>query len=447
MSLSEKISALYQKAYDFGMYCWSGVWRDPKNTWKTKIIKTLNLSIHSFLDRDLQMKASALVYYTVLAIVPAFALLFAISRGFGFQDNIEAELYQYFPGQIQAIKAAMSFVDSYLKASGQGIFVGIGIVMLLWTLVSLLSTIEDTFNATWDIKQSRSMYQKVTDYIAICLIIPVLMVCSSGVSIFMSTIVQNNLQLQFLSPMVNLSLECIPLVLVWLAFSLSFYLIPNTKVLFKYAAISGGMCAIGYMIVQLLFVNGQIYVTKFNAIYGSFAFLPLLLVWLQLSYLILLFGCVMTYSMQNVFVFNFMGDIKEVSHDYMRKVALVLVAAITDRFVNHEEPMTRTTLSRTYDLPIRLVSRIEDRLTQAGLIYHVILKERRQGLVPAFETSTFTVKELFDALDKVGSDDFIPRFNEKYTALVYKVNMWNSEAWNSAGGTLIKDMEIGNKKS
>lgn len=442
MSLKTRITKLYQEAYSFGIYCWSGVWRDTRNTIKVRIIKTLNLSVRSFLDRDLQMQAAALVYNTVLAIVPAFALLFAIGRGFGFQNLLEKDLYGFFPAQSQAIKTALSFVDSYLAQSGQGLFVGVGIVVLLWTLISLLSTIENTFNKLWDIKQSRTMYQKFTDYLAICLIIPILMICSSGVAIFMSTIVQSNEHLKIMAPLVNIALDFVPLVLTWLAFTLSFFLIPNTKVNFKYAAISGAACAISFYIVQLLFVNGQIYVTKFNAIYGSFAFLPLLLVWLQISWLMLLLGCVLTYSMQNVFVFNYMGNVNEVSHDYMRKIALVMTAAITEHYVKHREPPTRNEISRGYDLPIRLVSRLEEMMVGSKLLYKVELDEGKRGLTPAYDVTTYTVKDLFDYLDSHGSDDFIPRFNRLYGSLVAKVNQWNSHAWDLAGDTLIRDIDV-----
>ena len=317
------ISKTVSKAKSAYGYFWSGVWKDPrKNVW-TSIVKTLNLTVRSFTDTGLQNKSMSLTYSTVLALVPALALLFAISRGFGFQDMVQNELYVYFPAQQKAISTATSFVDSYLQQSSQGLFVGIGIVMLLWTLISLLSNIEDAFNSIWGIKKARSLPQKVTDYIAICLMVPVLMICSSGASIFMSTIVQDNLNLPFLTPVINNLLELAPLVMAWLAFTLSYFLIPNIKVSFKYAAISGAVCAIAFQILQLLFVNGQIYVTKYNAIYGSFAFLPLMLIWLQLSWLILLTGCVLTYSLQNVFAYNYMGDISDVSQSYRREVELV----------------------------------------------------------------------------------------------------------------------------
>lgn len=294
-------------------YCISGVWEDPRQTVGVRIIRTLNLSVNSFLDRGLQIKSMALTYYTVLSIVPACALLVAIGRGFGLQNSLQQELYDFFPSQHKAISAALSFVDSYLTEATQGVFVGIGILFLLWTVISLLSYIEDTFNSIWDIRRQRAFYQKITDYIAICLIVPVLMICSSGISIFMSSTIQDNLALPFLTPLVNVILETVPFILCWIAFSLSYFFIPNTKVKFGYACISGFLCAIAFQILQLLFLNGQIYVSKYNAIYGSFAFLPLLLIWLQLSWLLLLSGCVLTYSLQNVFTFNFNGTSEELS--------------------------------------------------------------------------------------------------------------------------------------
>ncbi|MDE6559154.1 MAG: YihY/virulence factor BrkB family protein, partial [Muribaculaceae bacterium] len=290
-----KIIARIKALYNF---CTVGVWKTTRDTLSVRIVKTLNLSVRSFFDRDLQMKSASLTYSSVLALVPALALMLAIGRGFGLQDLISNSLYSYFPSQHKALETSMTFVDSYLKEANNGIFVGVGIIILLWTVVSLLSTVEEAFNNVWDIKKDRTIYQKITDYIAICLLVPILMICSSGVSIFMSTIVQNNVHLAFLSPLVNISLELAPLFLVWIAFTLSYYLIPNTKVQIKYAAVAGAICAVAFQIIQLMFVNGQIYVSKYNAIYGSFAFLPLLLIWMQLSWLVLLFGCVLTYSLQ-----------------------------------------------------------------------------------------------------------------------------------------------------
>ncbi len=437
-----KIQRLITKAVALGRYLWSGVWRDPRRTIGIGIIKTLNLSARSFMDRGLQNRSMSLTYSTVLAIVPALALLFAIGRGFGFQKLLEGQLYSFLPSQHRALETALGFVDKYLSQSSQGVFVGIGIVMLLWTLISLLSSIEDAFNFVWDIKRSRSIYQKVTDYIAICLIIPVLMVCSAGVSIFVNTVLQNDMRLAFLSPLINIGLELAPLFLSWLAFSLSYFLIPNTKVNFKYAAISGAVSAILVTIVQLLFVNGQIYVSKYNAIYGSFSFLPLLLIWVQLSWMILLAGCVLTYSLQNVFSLNFLGDVDNVAPNYTRKVSVVVAAAIVRNYMAGKEPLTRTQLAMDYDVPTRIVSRISHRLKEAGLIYYVMLSKDSIGLAPAISLDNMSIGELFRRLDNLGDSEFIPRFSEIYSDTLKKVDSLIADSYCKEDDYLLKDMEL-----
>lgn len=436
------LSRLADKAAGIAAYCWTGVWSDTRDTTGIRILKTANLSVRSFLDRGLQNRSMALTYSTVLAIVPCIALIFAIARGFGFQKLIEQELYSYFPGQHRALEVAYSFVDSYLREASSGIFVGIGIVFLLWTLISLLSNIEEAFNMIWDVKRNRSMYQKITDYIAICMMVPVLMICSAGVSIFMATTLQDNIRLAFLTPLVNIMLELTPVFLSFLAFSLSFFLIPNTKVQFRYAAVSGAICAVVFQILQMLFVNGQIYVSKYNAIYGSFSFLPLLLIWLQLSWLILLFGCVLTYSMQNVFAFNFIGDLQKISPSYSRKVAVIIMAVVARRFLDGKTPLTRTQISTRYDIPIRIVANLCHVMTKARLLSYVMLTRDRIGVAPAVEVGKLSVGEVLRRIGDVGQKNFIPRFAEIYKDVLEKLEGWFEDSLATLNTHMVTELNL-----
>lgn len=423
-------------------YFQTGVWEDSSKTAKVRVVKVLNLTVRSFLDRDLQSRSMSLTYSTVLAIVPAFALLLAIGRGFGLQDLLEQQLYQNFPAQKQFIALCLKFVDSYLKEASSGIFVGVGLLFLLWTLISLLSYIETAFNMIWNIKHDRTLYQKITDYVAICLMVPILMICSSGVSIFMSATVQNNIHFAFLSPLVNILLELAPVFLGWIAFSLSFYLIPNTKVDVKYALIAGAIAAVCFQILQLLFVNGQIYVSKYNAIYGSFAFLPLMLIWLQLSWLILLIGCVLAYSMQNVYGFNFIGDLKSMSENYERKVTIIMMAVVVERFSENKTPLSREDISSGYDIPIRVVERVAERLRLANVINFVALSQDKYGIAPATDTAKLTVGEILQRMDSVGDQNFIPRFTAIYHSQLEKIDGWLSKSYETMADIPITEITV-----
>lgn len=435
-------SRWYNKIYAFVVYCVSGVWNDPRKTFKVRFIKTVNLSVNSFLDRGLQIRSMALTYYTVLSLVPALALLVAIARGFGMNDTMQQELFTMFPSQAKAISTSLKFVDSYLTEATSGVFVGVGIVMLLWTIISLLSYIEDAFNTIWDVKEGRTLYQKLTDYIAICLIIPVLMLCSSGVSIFMSTTIQEKLHLPFLSFGVNIMLETAPFILAWLAFTFSFYLIPTTKVNFKYAMIAGAISAICFQILQMLFVNGQIYVSKYNAIYGSFAFLPLMLVWLQFSWMILLAGCVLTYSLQNVFTFNFLGDAAQVSEHSWHSMALITMCVIVQRFIKEEKPLSNQEIAAKYNLPVRLVNRVASKLLDAKLIYIVKLNESDTGLSPALQVADLSLGRFFRDFDNTGENNIIPEFDTIYSGLLKVMDPMINSSYKEYDKILLKDIPL-----
>lgn len=431
----DKIIAFYHYAAD-------GVWNDPRNKISVRIVKTLNLTFGAFMDSSLQNKSMSLTYQTILSIVPAFALLVAVGRGFGLQDTITNELYQLFPAQSQGIATAMHFVDSYLKSTTQGVFVGVGIIILLWTIISLLSSIEDSFNAIWNVKQTRTMYQKITDYIAICIMLPVLLICQSGISFFMSDIVQQNLQLPFLTPLLNIVLGLIPLALCWLAFTLAYYLIPNTKVSFKYSAIAGILGALAFQILEYLFLNGQIYVSKYNAIYGSFAFLPLLLIWLQLSWLVLLTGCMVAYSMQNVFTFNLLGNKEKISNIGWRNVSIIVMTVCIKRFVNKQTPLSDSEIARQYYLPIRIVGDITSKLRVAGLIYTVELGDGLKGITPAVEPEYFSLADFMRKTDQVGITDFITDYQHIYSQLISVMEPLQEKSYNEFSHLLIKDLPL-----
>lgn len=412
-SLNHLINKVVTHVRDAINFAWVGVWRTADNNFGIRMLKVINLSVRSFLNKDLQSKSMSLTYSTVLAIVPAFAMLFAIARGFGLQNIISKEIYTFVPSQSKAISTAMGFVDSYLNQASQGVFVGVGLVFLLWTIISLLSNIEEAFNKIWDVSKQRSMYRKITDYTSICLLIPILMVCSAGVSLFMSTDVAQTLGI--FSGVINLILDLTPFILSVVAFTLSFLLIPNTKVKFKYALLSGFICGFAFGALQYLFMSGQIYVSKYNAIYGTFAFLPLLLIWLQLSWLILLFGCLLAYSAQNVFSFNYTDDIMNVSEHYLREMATIAMAIIMKRHKKGLPAQSTIQMSAQYDIPLRLLNIIVDKFKRCKLVYTVLVDEDNTAIAPAVDISTFTLSDLFKKLDNVGESDFVPGFSSLYS--------------------------------
>lgn len=421
-----------------------GLWNDNRRTWWLNILKTINLSVTSFLNRDIQTQASAMTYRTMLAVVPALALLLAIGRGFGFQSVLQDELFHYFPAQEVAIRYALNFVDAYLTTASEGIFVGVGIVFLLWTLISLISNVEDTFNLIWGVRSGRSLWRKLSDYTAMLLILPVLMICASGVSLLISSTIDSIFHLHFLTPLISILLECASWIMTWLFFTAVYMLIPYTKVKFKYALISGILAGTGFMVLQWLFVTGTLYVTRYNAIYGSFAFLPLMLLWLQLVWMIILAGAVVCYSSQNVFAFSLDRQVGNISPRYRAKVLLAIAATLTQRLIAGKTAATARDLMDIYDLPARLVTSVTDILEETNIVSKVLIPGRSDvyGYQLAVDPGTITLEELFKKAYSVGNTDFIPDFDTNFPGVVQAFNTTGDATAKVTSTIYLKDIEI-----
>lgn len=410
---------LYNKGMNFWRYATNGVWRDPSDKFKVRAVKVMNISVRGFLSADLQTQACAMTYRTMLAVVPALALIFAIGRGFGLQNLLEKELYSYFPSQQKALEETFVFVDSYLNQASEGIFVGVGILFLLWTLINLLDSVEETFNKIWNITTDRSIWRKLTDYIAILLILPILMICSAGLSLLMSTTLQQILDVDPSGGSIDWLLDLGSYVFTCLFFAGAYMLIPNTKVSAKNALIVGLFVGIGFQILQWLFVTGQMYVAKYNAIYGSFSFIPLLLIWMQLVWLLTLIGALLCYASENAGRFNYYKDADNISFEYRREVILAVMAIIAKRFMAGKKPISAADLSKDYGMPDSLVTPIVRQLKKVGLINFLQGEDEnpQPPIQPAIDVANLTVGDVINRLQRIGSKDFIPGFDERFKSV------------------------------
>lgn len=397
-------------------FCAEGVWKDTRNNWKINTLKTVNLTVRSFMNGDLQSVACAMTYRTLLAIVPALALLFAIGRGFGLQNLILEQISGWVPAQRRLVEVLIKFVDSYLAQASEGIFVGVGIVFLLSTLVFLLMSVEEAFNQAWGVQDNRSIWRKLTDYTAILIILPILFICSSGISLFMSTALHHLLPFDFLSPVVTFVLEAASWVFIWLLFAGAYVLIPNAKVRFSNALIAGVLAGSAFRLLQWLFVSGQLYVAKYNAIYGSFSFLPLLLIWMQLTWLITLTGALVCCSSQNIYQFAFGTEIAHISMDYRRRMCLAVMILIVKRFDAGLPALDTQTLAEQYGLPPRLAEMVVARLMECGLVNSVSdpSHDGTPPVQPSMGTARYTVASVIRALRRHGDTDFVAGFDETY---------------------------------
>ncbi|MBD5255964.1 MAG: YihY/virulence factor BrkB family protein [Barnesiella sp.] len=431
-------------------YCMSGVWNDPRQSRWINIIKVVNLSIRSFLNGDLQSKACAMTYRTLLAIVPALALVCAIGRGFGLQDVIMQQMIRQLPSQEQLLKTAFGFVDSYLSQASGGVFVGVGVVFLLWTVISLIRSIELSFNDIWQITKSRSYWRMATDYLAIMLVLPILLICSNGITIFMSGSLKSLLPYEFMQPAIEMLFDFLGLVITWLFFTGTYMLVPNTKVKFKNAIIPGILIGTACQILQWLFISGQLYVAKYNAIYGSFSFLPLFLIWMQLVWLFTLTGGVLCYAIQNIGEYNYGDNIRGISDSYRYQTTIIVMAIIAQRFDRSMKAMNIADLGQCYRLPINLINPEVERLRELGLINFVEGEEKETNerkVQPAVNVSEMTIADVADRLYNHGAENFIQDYSKNFGPVQKIFESIQQAARKEAEKTRLIDIPIKHKKT
>jgi membrane protein len=367
------------------------------------------LAIRGFAEDKCQLRASALTFYSLLSIVPVAAMAFGIAKGFGFEKVLEKQLIEKLQGQEEVIERVIVFARSLLDNTKGGIVAGVGIVVLFWTVIKVLGHIESSFNDIWGIKKSRSLGRKFSDYLSIMLICPVLLITASSVTVFITSQVTLLVEkLSFLGPISDLiivSLQILPYGVIWILFTFIYVYMPNTKVQLKSGLLAGIIAGTIYQVVQLIYINFQIGVTKYGAIYGSFAALPLFLIWLQVSWLIVLFGAEISFAEQNVETYEFEPDSLKVSQSFKTLLSLSITHSCVKKFQQAEVPSTADEISQQLEIPIRLVRQVLFELTEAHILSEVSLDEgEKMGYQPAHHIEDLTVASVVEKLDRQGID-------------------------------------------
>ncbi|MEE1091457.1 MAG: YihY/virulence factor BrkB family protein [Prevotella sp.] len=406
------------------------------------LIKRLLLSIELFTEKRLVASASALTYSTLLAIVPVFAVVFAIARGFGYSKYIEVWFRDVLSSQPQVAETIIGFVNSYLVHTKSGIFLGIGLLLMLWTVIMLLSNAEQAFNNIWQVKKQRSLYRTITDYMAMFLLTPFIIVLSSGISIFMTTFIEHIDEYIVLKPMLKFLIAAMPYLLMSLVFILLYVFMPNTKVKLSYAIVPGVLAGVAMQGLQFLYIDSQIWVSSYNAIYGSFAALPLFMLWLQISWTICLFGAELCYASQNLEDFAFRASTENLSHRYRLMLCMLLMSHICKRFDKGERAYTALELKFVTNIPIRIIHDLLYELTKVRLIVEVTSDEKGEDSVfmPAESISHLSVGTLIDRLESEGKWNFDVNVDTDNKQTWIKAIAARTDYLNKQRGILLKDL-------
>jgi membrane protein len=394
----------------------TGIWEirlknlQPIKAFGIKCLRVILLASRGFLKDHCQKTASVLTYYSLLNVVPVVAVAFAISKGFGLEKLIEKQILQMADKanwQADITNQIISFSHKLLEQARGGLIAGVGVALLFWTVISILGKVEESLNDIWEVKKSRTLIRKFSDYITMMVFAPVLLVISSSATVLVASqvkvIVNKIALLGVFSKVIFLLLNLLPYVSIWVLLTTLYLVMPNTKIPIRSAILGGITAGTITQIVQWIYIKFQIGAASYGAIYGSFAALPLFLAMLQMSWMIVLFGAEIAHANEHYETFGFHPDYSQISVSSKKILMLRIFHLLTKKFSLGEKPLTAHQIGHTLEIPIRLVGQLLHELTEVGLVVETAKGTKGEiAFQPGRTIENITVKFALDEYEKYG---------------------------------------------
>ncbi len=362
-------------------------------------------------ENKLLMRAGSLTFITVLSIVPLLAFAFSVAKGLGAYDALQTEVIQPFLNQTlgaadgadaagrelrEGIDTLFAFVEN-TKVSSLGVF---GLLVLLYTVLKLLSSIERTFNDIWGVRRSRTFIRKVADYLSICIVVPILLVAATAVS----TALQNpevigSVRERFgLDALFGFYARCSSLIAVWLGFTFIYLFMPNTRVRVRSALLGGLVGGSIWQLAQVLHVRFQLGVANYNAIYSTFAALPIFLLWLYTSWATVLLGAEVAYAHQVEPIHRELRRVREHDPRTLEILAVRVATRVARCFLRGSALPGIRALAEELEVPEGTIEEVVDPLVAHGLIVRGEESDTDQPLTLARTPERIRVLDLIDAI-------------------------------------------------
>ncbi len=412
MKSARFLTAAYRQLMSFIMH---GMWETTTGTARRILVGTVRrlvITTRLFLREKMQYRASALTYSSLLSVVPLLAIIFAIAKGFGLSAFIQERIRSAIPADPAVADPLVSFVQSYLDHTQGGVFIGFGLILLLWTLIRLTQSVEVTFNQIWQVKRARSLSRMLTDYTAMFFLLPIFIVVSGGITLFATTTARESVpDMLLLRPTAVALVRIIPYVLVCLFFTALYAFIPNTQVRLRSALLAGIPVGIAFQVLQYAYVHSQMWLSGYNAIYGSFAALPLFMLMCNICWMLVLLGGTLCYVDQNICGFYYGHDAVRLSRLEHDCLCVRLAATVCRQFAASGPPLTAGRLAEKEKTHLRIVTDALGELVRAGILLE-ITEERTHGntgYMPASDIRRLTAPAVLTALDTVGDNVHVPQ--------------------------------------
>lgn len=351
------------------------------------LLSCAKLLYHRIKRDRIKETASSLTYQTVLALVPLLAILLGIAKGFSLDTMLEDVLKEKFTDHEQIIEHLLTFSKTTLEQMKSGLIAGLGVLFLLITTTNLLGTTETAMNRMWGVTKGRSLVRRIADFQSCLFLFPLLVVIGSSTTIFIQTMVyqwsETGITAFGIGPLMLYAARLLPLISLWIVFSLCYWLIPYVPIKKRYALSTAAVITLAFTFIQYWYIYIQLTLTKISVIYGSFAALPLFLVWLWISWLLFLVGAELM-----VFFHEQGWRSKILKWKDSESTHLLLSFSLFSSIVQKYRQGSVDFLdeyARTHEAPIHAVSSIIQLLHEKKLIYIFSQERKHLRLVPTYQ--------------------------------------------------------------
>ncbi len=373
------------------------------------VLRVTHLLFKELLGGQLNLRAMSLVYTTMLSVVPLLAVSLSVLKGFGYHQQLESYLFDFLfeplgPSGEEVAQTIIGFVEN-VKV---GMLGSVGFALLIYTVVALVQKIEAAFNFVWQIDRLRPLSQRFSNYLSVITIGPVLIFSAVGIT---ATMLKTDIarQMVALEPFGTLMVsagELIPYLLICLAFTFIYVLIPNTRVKFRAALVGGVIAGVLWKVTGWGFATFIASSAKYAAIYSSFAIMILLLIWMYISWLILLVGSQIAYFVQNPKFMTLHRVDFVLSNRLREQLALQVMYLVGYNHLHDRAPWQLDQLIDYLDLPDEPVSRMVTVLVNANYLVEI---DDGTGIayLPMHDIGTVRLADVLSAVRKAGESRFL----------------------------------------
>ena len=366
----------------------------------SNIISGIQRALENYKRANSALWVTSLCFYTLLSLVPVFAILFSLGSWLGVAESIIIHLSKYSPLNEEMITFLVEFSENLLENARSGVLAGIGFLSLGWTLITMFSIVEKSFNDIWQVEKSRMILRKITDYIAFFLLFPLLILTINGGMVIIGKKLEG---IYDISPYL---LQIIPSLSIFLFFTALYMLIPNTKVKLIPAFFSAIFTSALFSGLQYFFIHLQVMIITYNKIYGSFSVIFIFFLWLKIMWFFIILGAHLSYFLQNKDLKSHSNNVNGISFKSKEYTGMIIIRELIRRYLNNLSPITVKELSENSNIPYDVILHVLNIFEENGLAAKVVnvKNDNEEGFTILQNIEQINFKKVFNILESSGED-------------------------------------------